>query len=183
MPSVYVFLANDFEEMEALIPVDFLRRADITVHTVGVGAKAIEGAHGIIVQADMDGAEFTLPQDADMVMLPGGGRGVENLRKSDMVSCALQEAQQRGIYIAAICAAPAALCDKGFLQGKRVTAFPSVQAQLTGCEVTGGAVELDGNIITARSAGVALEFAYELAVLLAGEKIAGDVLHNLYPNE
>ena len=182
MKKAYVFLADGFEEMEALSPVDVLRRAGVQVTTVGVTAKTVTGSHNVPVMADVDGAGFLLPKDADAVILPGGP-GTENLKNSAMVMDVLAEAARRNILIAAICAAPIVLHKAGLLQGKRVTAFPSVQTQLTGSHVTGAAVEKDGNIVTARAAGVALSFSHALAVELAGQDKADEVLASLYPEE
>lgn len=181
MKTVYLFLAEGFEEIEAITPIDILRRAGVEVKTVGVGGKTIKGSHDILVEADLFGDGFRLPADADMVLLPGGGLGTENLQKCTMIAQVLADASERGIYIGAICAAPTVLHKAGLLQGKTVTAFPSVQNQLTGSNVTGGAVEVDGTIITARSAGVALSYAKTLAALLVGEEKAEDVVANIYP--
>lgn len=181
MKRVYVFLADGFEEIEAITPVDVLRRAGVEVCTVGVTGTEVTGAHGISMRADVAGNDFTLPEDAAMVVLPGGGQGTQNLKESPLVARILADAAARGIYIAAICAAPTVLHQAGLLQGKRVTAFPSVQASLVQSQVTGGGVETDGNIITARSAGVALAFARQLAALLVGAAAADEVVANLYP--
>lgn len=183
MKKAYVFLADGFEEIEAISPVDIMRRAGVAVVTVGVTGKAVTGGHGIVVMADVDGTAFVLPDNADLVLLPGGGTGTENLAKSDMVAGVLATAAQRAILIAAICAAPTVLHKAGLLQGKRVTAFPAVQGQLTGSHVTGAAVEKDGNIITGRSAGVALPFSHALVEALAGLQKADEVIEKLYPEK
>lgn len=181
MGNVYVFLADGFEEIEAITPIDFLRRAGINVVTVGITGSTVKGAHNIFVSADVDGAGFVLPADAEMVVLPGGGTGTQNLQASRVVKHALQQAAKRNIYIAAICAAPTVLHTYGLLTNKQVTAFPTVQAQLTSSIVTGKPVEIEGKIITARSAGVALQFAYALSSLLAGQNKTDEVYKNLYP--
>lgn len=181
MKHAYILLAEGFEEIEAFTPVDVLRRAGVQVHTVGVGGRTVVGGHDILTVADMDGEGFELPQEADMVILPGGGVGTANLAKSGMVERVLRQANERGLYMAAICAAPTVLHKYGYLRGRRATAFPDVQEQLTDSLVTGGAVEVDGRIITARSMGVALAFAHTLAVLLVGQAKADEVLHSLYP--
>lgn len=180
MKTAYVFLAEGFEEVEAITPVDFLRRAGVQVKTVGLGGKTVNGGHNIPIVADLDGAGFVLPSDADMVVLPGGGLGTQNLKQSEMIEQVLQEAHARGIYIVAICAAPTVLHKYGLLDGKTSTAFPDVQQDLTGSVVTGGAVEVDGAIVTGRSAGVALQFAHTLAKLLVGAA-ADEVMASLYP--
>lgn len=181
--TAYVFLADGFEEIEAMAPVDLMRRAGIKVCMVGVSGAEVTGGHGIQVAADMVGDGFVLPEDAGLVMLPGGGDGTKNLGQSPVVDKVLRDAQSRGIVIAAICAAPTVLHAKGLLDGKRVTAFPSVQEQLANAEVTGAAVEVDGNIITGRSAGVALAFAHALIQALAGRDKADEVLASVYPGE
>ncbi len=184
MKHVYVFLAEGFEEIEAFTPVDVLRRAGVNVTTVGVTGGQVPGAHGIVVRADVDGAGFTLPQNADLIMLPGGGPGTENLAKCDMIVAVLAEAAQRGIIIAAICAAPTVLHKAGLLAGRLVTAFPSVQKELTGATVTGAPVSVDrngGTIITARSAGVALLFSHALVLELLGAQKADETIASLYP--
>ena len=183
MDTVYVFLAEGFEEIEAFTPVDLLRRAGIAVKTVSFADGHVQGGHGIVVQADIADAAFALPEDAVMLVLPGGSPGAENLAASTVVKEALLEADKRNIVIAAICAAPSVLHPIGLLKGKRVTAFPTVQKSLTGSNVTGKAVEVDGNLITARSAGVALAFAHALIVTLAGTAKADAVVANIYPGE
>lgn len=181
MKTAYVFLADGFEEIEAVTPIDTLRRAGVTVHTVGVTGKTVDGAHGIPMVADMDGEGFTLPADADLVLLPGGGTGTQNLAKSAMVAEVLKAAAAKGITIAAICAAPTVLGAAGLLQGKNATAYPSEQAKLAGAKVTGEAVAVDGNIITGRSAGVALAFSQALMTALVGADKAAEVVASLYP--
>ena len=181
MGKIYVFLADGFEEIEAVTPIDVLRRAGGEVVTVGVTGPTPTGGHGIPVAADVNGKGFTLPPDAAMVVLPGGGAGTENLLHSEMVAQVLKDAAARGIWIAAICAAPKVLHRAGLLAGKTVTSFPSVAAALVGTNHTGGAVEVDGNIITGRSAGVALQFAKTLAALLLGEEKAQKTVADLYP--
>lgn len=179
--TVYVFLAQGFEETEAVTPVDLLRRGGVPVVTVGLAGRAVTGAHGITLQADMDGADFELPADAAMVVLPGGGEGTENLRASAVVAAALAEAAARGLWIAALCAAPCVLHAAGLLRGRRAAAFPSVRRRLAGALVTDAAVEVDGNIITGRSAGVALGFGRALLAALRGEEPAERVVAQVYP--
>lgn len=180
MKKVYVFLVDGFEEVEAVTPVDLMRRAGLEVTTVGLEGLTVTGAHGITLQADMDGRAFALPGDAGAVVLPGGP-GTDTLMQSAVVAGVLAEAQQRGIVIAAICAAPGVLHKAGLLAGKRATAFPAVQAQLTGAQVTGAAVERDGNIITGRAAGVAVQFGHALIEALCGRPKADEVVAGIYP--
>ncbi len=179
--TVYVFLAEGFEEIEAITPIDVLRRADIEVVTVGVTGPVVTGAHGIAVTADVNGDGFVLPQDAAMVVLPGGGAGVECLAASPEVKSALQDAAARGLYLAAICAAPTLLHRYGYLQGKKAAVFPTLREELTKSHVSSAAVVVDGQVITGRSAGVALPFAHALVAALAGTPKADAVLEKLYP--
>ena len=134
---VYVFLAEGFEEIEALTPVDLLRRAGAEVRTVGVGSKNITGAHGITVACDMSEDEASAsikeaPEALEMTVLPGGMPGTLNLGKSETVSHFLDAAAKRGAYIGAICAAPSVLGAKGLLRGRRAVCYPGFEDKLTG---------------------------------------------------
>lgn len=168
---VYVFLADGFEEIEALTPVDFLRRAGVEVVTVGVGKKEITGSHNIKVIADIT-AEQANPQNADMIVLPGGIPGTPNLQADRYVQNAIDYMIGNDKYVAAICAAPSILGEKEILKGKKATCYRGFEDKLIGAEYTGEAVCVDGKVITARSAGVAREFALELVEALKGKKAA-----------
>ncbi len=174
---VYVFLAEGFEEVEALTPVDFMRRAGIEVTTVGVGGKNVTGAHGITVVADVCECEVS-PENADieMVVLPGGMPGTLNLKASEKVNEFIDAAVDRGAYIAAICAAPSVLGEKGLLKGKMATCYPGFEEKLVGATVFDVGVICDGNIITARAAGSAVDFAAQLITALKGEEASETVL-------
>lgn len=171
---IYVFLAEGFEEIEALTPVDVLRRADAAIKTVGVTEAPICGAHGICIQPDITMADFTL-QDAEMLILPGGMPGTSNLEQCQALTRAVTQAAQAGRYVAAICAAPSILGHLGLLEGRRATCFPSFENQLSGAIVTDAPVEIDGNIITSRGAGTAADFAFVLAGLICGENVAEEI--------
>lgn len=171
---VYVFLADGFEEMEALAPVDILCRAGLTVKTVGVGGTTVTGSHGIPVVTDVADTEVTF-EDLQAVILPGGLPGTTNLEKSPMVQAALDYATQNGRLIAAICAAPSVLGHKGLLNGRRATCFPGFETELTGAAYTGEAVTVDGSIVTARGAGVAVEFGLQLVSELCSPEQAEEL--------
>ncbi len=168
---IYVFLANGFEEVEALTPVDVLRRAGCEVKTVGVGGKEITGSHKICVKADMEVTDIEIDK-AEMVVLPGGIPGTPNLEQSDAVRAAVEQAAKNGAWVAAICAAPSILGHLGLLKGRRATSYPSFEKELIGAEVTHAPVEVDGTFITGRGAGAALPFALKLAEVLKGAEKA-----------
>ena len=178
---VYEFLADGFEIVEAMFPVDILRRAGVEIKTVGIAGKSVEAACGVSVEADIDGTGFSLPSDAQMVILPGGMPGTVNLLESDMIKAVLAEAKKRDIYAAAICAAPWVLDANGLLDGKTATMYPTMSEHMKNGSFTGAGVECDGKVITARGAGVAMEFGLALAAALAGEEKAQQVKNSIYP--
>jgi 4-methyl-5(b-hydroxyethyl)-thiazole monophosphate biosynthesis len=182
---VYVFLADGFEEIEAICPIDILRRGQISVTTVGVTGKTVTGSHGIPITSDITIEEFetnaeSLRSDisADntdstlMLLLPGGMPGADNLQSNKILEDALISANNNGSYIAAICAAPKILGALGLLSGKKATCFPGYENMLTGATATGESIVTDGNIITSKGAGAALEFGFELVRVLKGNAIA-----------
>ena len=171
---IYVFLADGFEEIEALAPVDILRRAELEVKTVGVGGKIITGSHGISVVADMEEKDVTT-DDMDMMILPGGMPGTLNLERSPIVTACAEYCARNNIYLAAICAAPSILGHMGLLKEKEAICFPGFEGQLNGARISEKHVCVDGNIITAKGAGVALEFALTLVEALKGEQTANDL--------
>ena len=168
---VYMFLAEGFEEIEALCPLDLLRRAGVEITTVGVGSKTVMGAHGIGVVADMTEDEL-YDFSADMIILPGGMPGTLNLNASDKVHKAIGEAVKNGSYIAAICAAPSILGELGLLRGKEAICYPGFEKKLDGAKISKKRVVADGKIITAAGMGVALDFGLALVELLCGKEEA-----------
>lgn len=174
---VLVFLANGFEEIEALTPVDCLRRCEIDVKTVGVGNRVVVGSHGIKVVADLDDFEISLDENLEMIVLPGGMPGTLNLEKSKTVQEAIDYCSEKCIPIAAICAAPSILGHKGMLEGKKATCYVGFEDQLIGAEVlTNVPAVTDGNIITACGMGAALEFSYEIIKKLISKERADTLL-------
>ena len=158
---IALFLADGFEECEALAPLDILRREKIKVITVGIGQKTVTGSHGIPVVADITDAQLDCSR-LEGVILPGGMPGTLNLEKSETVQAALDCVAEQGGLIAAICAAPSVLGHKGLLNGKKATCFPGFEKDLKGACLSEFPVVTDGNIITAKGAGVALEFGFAL---------------------
>lgn len=159
---IYVYLANGFEETEAITPIDMLRRAEKKVITVGVGDNVVMSSHGIPVVTDTIVQEAPLTDELEMIVLPGGMPGTLNLEKSEYVQQAIDFCMEKNLPIGAICAAPSILGHKGILRGRKAVCYQGFEAQLEGAEVGTEAVAVDGNIITARGAGVAMQFALAL---------------------
>lgn len=170
---IYMFLANGFEEVEALAPLDLLRRAGLDVVTVGVGGDTVVGAHGIAVQADMPEAMYR-DSHPDMIILPGGMPGAKHLDESRIVDAALKAAASNDAYLAAICAAPMILGKRGYLEGKRAICFPGFEEHLHGAilQSDGTHVAVDGKVITAIGMGAAVEFGLTLVAALKGQEAA-----------
>lgn len=160
---IAVLLADGFEEMEALVTVDMLRRAELDVKTVGVTGQTVTGSHGITVSADR------LPNEvskADVVVLPGGMPGTLNLKQSPFVRDLIDRTLNQKGMVAAICAAPSILGEMGLLSGKNATVFPGFEASLKGALLSDEPVVHDGQIVTAKGPGVTVDFATKLIELL-----------------
>ncbi len=171
---VYVFLANGFEESEAIIPVDLLRRSGAEVRTVGITGKTVTSAHQVTVTADILPEEMDLTR-AEMIFLPGGMPGTEHLRQSSVVDQAIDYCTTHELYIAAICAAPSVLYGKGLLNGKKVSCHTSVEGKMPKAEISNESFSKVGRIITGRGMGAALPFGLELCRILKGEEAMEDV--------
>ena len=169
---VYVLLGTGFEEMEAIAPIDLLRRSGIEVKTVGVTGKTVYGSHGIGVVADI------LPEDMEldameMIVLPGGLGGVASARASKPALDALRYGWDQGRFVAAICAGPTVLADLGITDGRNATCYPGCEGQMGSANMQPGAAAVrDGRLITGTSAGCAIPFALELIRALRGEEKA-----------
>ncbi len=178
---IYMFLADGFEEVEALCPLDVMRRAGLEVTLVGVGGKdMIRGAHGITVQTDIPDILYR-DSDPEMLILPGGMPGTTNLDESKTVDAALRAGARKGAYLCAICAAPMVLGKRGYLQGKRAVCYPGFEQYLEGAAVseTEGVV-VDGKIITAKAMGVAFDFGLALVTALKGEAEAAKIKASVF---
>ena len=169
---VYLFLADGFEEIEALYTLDLLRRANVDVLTVGVSGKVANGSHKIPVVCDIDCASLPYNSDFDMIILPGGMPGSTNLDKAECVEKYIKLALENDKLICAICAAPFILGKRGILKGKRATCFPGFENQLKGATVVDAGVVRDGNIITGRAMGSAHDFALTILEALQGKEAA-----------
>ncbi len=166
---IYVFFADGFEEMEAIAPLDILRRAELEVTAVGVGGKVIRGSHGISVVCDIEASQASLA-DAEMIVLPGGLPGTLNLEKNEIVQCFIDFCAQNNRWIGAICAAPSILGHKGLLADRQFTCFPGFETQVTGGLYRPGGVVRDGSYVTAAGAGVATKFGLALVEVLLGKE-------------
>ena len=179
---VYLFLADGFEEIEALTQVDYLRRAGIEIKTCSVsGEMYVIGSKGIVVKADMSLSEASV-SEADMIILPGGLGGVDGIKSSETAISMIKEAAEKGIRISAICAAPTLLAGLGILKGRKCVCYPSMLDMLHeggGVVCEDKAVVCDGNIITAKAAGASEQFSFAIISALKGDNAANAVRESI----
>ena len=176
---VYMLLANGFEEVEALAPLDLLRRAGVDVKTVSIEKEqTVVGAHGIAVLADI------MPSEAldcvELLILPGGMPGSERLDASPVTDDMIERTLQNGGRLAAICAAPLVLGKRGVLRAKKAVCYPGFEKYLDGAVLTSASVVTDGNVTTAIGMGAAIAFGAELLRLLKGEETAQKILRAIH---
>jgi len=172
----FIFLAEGFEEIEAITTIDVLRRGGVEVVCVGIGGKNITGAHAITVTADVrEDALRSFPADMEGVILPGGMPGTKNLKKSGTVMRALGHCIQNSLYIAAICAAPSVPGELGLLAGVNATCFPGFETRLSGARIVDAPVVTDGKFITSKGPGTTIAFALEILALLKGSAVSQEV--------
>jgi len=178
---VYMFLADGFEEIEAITPLDILRRAGIAVTTVAITpeSRTVTGARSIGVVADTHYSEANT-SDARMLILPGGMPGTDNLNSSDWVKAQIKTAAAADTYIAAVCAAPLVLGSMGLLNSKRAVCFPGYEQELIGAILTDDQVVIDDNIITAKAAGTAAEFGFALVGVLKDTQTAEEIREKMF---
>ena len=177
--TAYVFLAEGFEEVEALTPVDILRRGGVTVKTVGIGAKTVTGSHGIPVVSDI-AEEDVIPEEIDLMVLPGGIPGTPNLGASLTIQEGLAYAAQEDLWVGAICAAPSVLGENGLLHGRKYTCYPGFENdEKYHGTYTAAPLQQDGKIVTANGAGNAMTFALYLLAALQGEEKALEVARSI----
>ncbi len=159
-------MADGFEDIEALIPLDIMRRGGVEFTTVSItGSRDVTSAHGVTIKTDMTFEEGNF-DDADLLMLPGGMPGAENLNMHEGVRKAVIAQAEKGKLVAAICAAPMVLGGLGLLNGRRATCYPGFEKYLEGAEYTGGLYTVDGNIVTGEGPAAALPYAYKLLSML-----------------
>lgn len=173
---VYVLLAEGFEEVEAIAPVDILRRGGCEVRTVGMTGKTVTGSHGVPVVADILPEEVRA-EDMELLVFPGGLPGSDNLNASPDTDRFLAMAEERGAHVAAICAAPYLLGRRGLLKNLCATSYPApkFRSQLEGAFVTDERVVTDGRFTTAAGMGVAEAFGLQLLAVLRGEETALEI--------
>ena len=168
---IALILAPGFEEVEAVTPVDFLRRAGVDVKLFGIGAKRIAGSHGIVVEADA--ALEELARTPAGLIVPGGMPGAANVAASEKALEVIRGVFAAGGLVAAICAAPVVvLQEAGVLRGRRVTCYPGFENRFRGCTCVEDRVVVDGNVVTSRGPGTAAEFAVKLVEILKGPAAA-----------
>jgi len=177
MKKIAVFLADGFEEVEGLTPIDMCRRAGIEVTTVSIGDSLnIHGSHDIIIKADRLFNEVNY-DEMDMLLLPGGGKGTENLENCEKLLDLLKRADSDGKILAAICAAPRVLGKLGLLKGQRAICFPGNEEYLEGAEIAKGEkAVISGRFVTARGMGAAVEFGAAVIESLLGREKAEEIL-------
>lgn len=171
---VYVFLADGFEIIEALSPVDMLRRAKVETKLVGVTGEIVTSSCGVAVKTDMLIDEFDF-YDVEAVVLPGGMPGTLNLENNQTVQNIIDNASNTNAFICAICAAPSILGHKGLLNEKEATCFPGFENALEGASLSEDFVVTDGKFITARGAGVSVDFGLEIVKQLRGEELSNEI--------
>lgn len=176
---IYVFLAKGFEEIEALTVVDFLRRAELEVYTVGIGSKIVAGSHNIPVFCDLDESEAAADASVDAIVLPGGMPGTLNLEANGKVSELIDYCVQNDKFVCAICAAPSILGHRGLLDGRKATCFPGFEKELGTAEYTDDYVTRDGKFITAKGMGSSILFAKEIAGALSDKNKAEKIKESL----
>ncbi len=175
MAKTAIFLADGFEEIEALTVVDLLRRAGIEINTISImGKKSVTGSHKITVEADLlfEEADFS---DTDMLILPGGMPGTTNLDNYAPLKDQINKFNDSGKYLAAICAAPTVYGKMGLLKGKKACCYPGRENDLLGADVQMTETALDGNFLTSRGMGTAIPFGLAIIEVFDGSEAAKEM--------
>lgn len=174
----YLFLAEGFEETEALACLDVMRRARLRVQTAGVTGEFVISSHGVCVKSDISADEIDY-SEIEGVILPGGMPGTINLEKDERVINCVKRCYDEGKIVAAICAAPSILGHLDILNGKKATCFPGFEKELNGADCTGAHTETDGNVITAKGAGCAVEFGHAIVARALSKDVADKVIEDM----
>ncbi len=182
MSKIGIFFSKGYEEIEALTVVDLVRRVGIEIDMISVdGTPEVEGSHGIVVKMDKVLPEVDF-DSLDMIVLPGGLPGTHGLENCEVLMAQLDAFYAAGKYVAAICAAPSIFGHRGYLKGRKATSFPSFESHLDGAEVTGGAAEADGHVITGRGMGCSIPFALKIVEQFLGKEeadaLAAKIVYN-----
>lgn len=167
---IYIFMADGFEETEAIAPIDILRRAGTDLVMVGIKNDSVKSSHGVLMLCDITEQQVELDERLEMIILPGGMPGTLNLEQNPVVQSAIDYCVEHNVPIGAICAAPSVLGKKGLLDGKEAICFPGFEKFLTGAKLSDRKVVTDGIFTTAAGAGVAVEFGLELVKVLKGKE-------------
>ena len=175
---ILILLADGFEEIEALTPLDILRRGGFDVKTVAIGSKIAVGSHSIPVVCDMEASEVDTDK-ISMVIFPGGMPGSLNLDASPFTNKIIDAVLKNGGKLAAICAAPLVLGRRGLLDGKNAICYPGFEAELVGAKISDKSGVTDGNVTTAKGMGVALEFAKELVRIVCGDEVSNRIASSI----
>lgn len=183
METVYLFLAEGFEEVEGLTVVDLLRRADMDIKMVSIEESLmVQSSHGVMVKADMKFEDVDF-EHADMIVLPGGMPGTKHLLEHEGLKQKLLEFHREGKMLGAICAAPMVLGENGILEGKKAVCYPGFEEHLKGAEVGTWEAVQDGNVITSRGLGTAIEFGLTIVSHFKGtekaEKIRKSIMYKV----
>lgn len=177
---VCILLAPGFEEMEALVPADLLRRAGVEVALVSLEGELVPGGRSIAVKADLPLSEVKL-EGMEALVLPGGGVGVANLGGDPRVEALVKQAAEQGKVLAAICAAPSLLSKWGLLAGKKAVCYPTWQDKLAGADYRpGDKLAVDGRTVTGQAAGASFEFGLKLIEVLRDAETADRVRKEIY---
>lgn len=177
---VYILLGEGFEEMEAVIPADLLRRAGVEVALVGLEERSVLGGHGITVLADLTLDQVDM-ESMDLLLLPGGLGGVASIQMNLFAMALIQKAYDHGCYVAAICAAPTLLAHLGLTDRRKAVCFPGMEEEMGSAVVQKGRpVVVDGHIITGEAAGSAFDFGLKLVEVLKGAAEVGRVRHAVH---
>lgn len=158
---LYMFLAEGFEETEAIGSLDVVRRAGIEIKTVGVTGKTVCGSHGVEIKSDITKDEISF-EDMTGIVLPGGMPGTLNLQKDEIVQKTIEHCSKKGLLMAAICAAPMIYGELGILDGKNAVCYPEFEEHLKGATLKCDLCVADGNVITAKGAGASMLFGAEI---------------------